>query len=175
MTESPKFIVDSNILIESKRIDYGFDICPGFWELLEKGFAGGLIISHNKVYRELKEGRDDLWDWVSHLPRACFPKESNDEFVVYRRLCDWVRGGDFKQSAIDRFCESDYADPWICAKAKVEGLTLVTQEVSEPNSRKDVKLPDACISIGVPYCNKYEMLRALKARFVLDKEHSFPV
>lgn len=31
MTYAPKFIIDSNILIESKNVDYGFDICPGFW------------------------------------------------------------------------------------------------------------------------------------------------
>lgn len=173
MTGAPKFIIDSNILIESKNIDYGFDICPGFWELMEKGFREGIVISHAKVYQELKRRRDDLWDWASALPKECFPKETVEEFAVYRKLCEWARNGIFKQAAIDRFCEADYADPWICAKAKVKGLTLVTQEVSEPYSRKDVKLPDACNSVGVSYCNKYELLRALRARFVLDGAHSF--
>lgn len=173
MTLSPRFIVDSNIFIESKRVDYGFDICPGFWDLLRKGFDEGLIIGHNKVYKELSEVGDRLSEWIEELPRSCFPKETNKELSVYLKLCSWARRTGYKQSAIDRFCELDYADPWICAKAKVMGLILVTQEVSQPLSRKDVKLPDACKAIDVPYCNKYAMLRELRASFVLDSAHSF--
>lgn len=167
------FIVDSNILIESKNLDYGFDICPGFWDLMRKAFESGLVISHDKVYREIRAGNDDLRNWVDLLPRTGFPKETDVELEVYLGLCGWVRSGRFRGSAVDQFCAPDYADPWICAKAKVEGLTLVTQEVSEPNSKRSVKIPDACIEIGVPYCNKYEMLRRLRARFVLDEAHSF--
>ena len=173
MTYAPKFIIDSNILIESKNVDYGFDICPGFWVLMEKALKEGLVISHAKVRQELMRRKDDLWGWASMFPKECFPKETDEDFAVYRRLCEWARNGEFKQAAIDRFCEVDYADPWICAKAKAEGLTLVTQEVSEPYSRRNIQLPDACNAIGVSCCNKYELLRALRARFVLDEAHSF--
>ena len=175
-TEKPRFIIDSNILIESKRIDYGFDLCPGFWDLMKKSFKCGLVVSHAKVLRELKKIQDDVYAWASDLPKACFPKETDEELAEYLKLCGWVRSANrFKQAAVDRFYESDYADPWICAKAKVQGLTLVTQEVSQPDSRKDVKLPDACIAAGVSYCNKYNMLRALRAKFVLEESHQFAV
>lgn len=60
---TPQFIIDSNILIESKRIDYGFDICPGFWDLLRKAFETGIVISHNKVLQEIKRINDDL-NWA---------------------------------------------------------------------------------------------------------------
>lgn len=174
VTVKPRFIIDSNILIESKRFDYGFDICPGFWDLMKKSFRCGLVVSHAKVLSELKSIKDDVYAWVSELPKECFPKETDEEFAEYLKLCGWARSVDrFKRAAVDRFCEPDYADPWICAKAKVQGLTLVTQEVSEPNSRKNIKLPDACIAAGVSYCNKYDMLRELRARFVLDKSHQF--
>lgn len=173
MSESPVYIIDANILIESKRVDYGFDICPGFWDLMRKAFERGIVISHEKVYQELKAGGDELWRWASSLPKSCFPRETEADLSVYLDLCSWARGGSFKEAAVSRFCEPDYADPWICAKAKAEGLVLVTQEVSEPMSRKSVKLPDACIFMGVPYCNKYQLLRDLRARFILDENHAF--
>lgn len=170
---APRFIIDSNILIESKHVDYGFDICPGFWDLLRKAFEAGLVIGHDKVYQEIKRVNDDLSNWVSGLSRRCFPRETAEDFVVYQKLCGWARAGSYKPSAINRFCDPNYADPWICAKAAVEGLTLVTQEVSEPYAKRSIKLPDACIHIRVPFCNKYDMLRDLKAKFVLDVGHSF--
>ncbi len=170
---TPQFIIDSNILIESKRIDYGFDICPGFWDLLRKAFEAGVVISHNKVLQEIRRVNDDLNNWASGLSQICFPRENAAEFAVYQKLCSWARNGGYRPSAINQFCDPNYADPWICAKAAAEGLTLVTQEVSEPHAKRSIKLPDACIHISVPFCNKYDMLRALNARFVLDAGHSF--
>lgn len=170
---APKYIIDSNILIESSRLDYGFDICPGFWSLMLKGFETGLVLSHRKVLDELKRGTDDLSEWVKNLSPSVFPEENEEEFVVYRGLCDWSVRQAYRETAVATFCDNDYADPWICAKAKCMQLTLVTQEKSEPLAKRNVKLPDACKSIGVPFINKYELLRRLMAKFVLDATHEF--
>ena len=170
MINNPEFIIDSNILIESHRVDYGFDICPGFWELMSRAFKSGIVLSHQKVLNELRKSNDELSKWAKGMPKTCFPGETEQEFAVYHDLCAWAANQQYKQPAIVRFCDVDYADPWICAKAKVMGLTLVTQEVSAPYSRKDIKLPDACGSVDVPCINKYELLRRLSARFVLDDD-----
>ena len=34
-----RYIIDSNILMNAKNFEYGFDICPGFWNLLQKGLG----------------------------------------------------------------------------------------------------------------------------------------
>ena len=173
MTCAPLYIIDSNILIESNRLDYGFDICPGFWSLMLKGFETGLVVSHRKVFDELRKGSDELSEWVNAIPLSSFPEENEDEFAVYRGLCDWSARQAYRPAAVAKFCDNDYADPWICAKAKCMQLTLVTQERSEPLAKRDVKLPDACKSIDVSCINKYELLRKLRAKFVLDGMHEF--
>ena len=36
------------------------------------------------------------------------------------------------------------ADGWLVACARVQGATVVTNEQSAPESRKEIKLPDVC-------------------------------
>lgn len=173
MISSPRFIIDSNILIESHRLDYDFDICPGFWDLMNKAFEAGIVIGHKKVLDELLGNEDALSEWLAGIDKDCFPKETEEELDIYLQLSKWARSREFTGAAIEEFETISYADPWICAKAKQLGVTLVTQEVSEPKAKARVKLPDACIAIGVNYCNKYVMLRELKARFELSASHAF--
>lgn len=167
------FILDANVLITASRQYYGFDTCPGFWELMAKGFHAGLLVSHRKVYEELKEGEDRLWDWASRLPRECFPRETQDELRHYVDLQNWAAGRNYRKVALERFGADAYADPWICAKAKALDAVLVTNEVSAPNAKNDVKLPDACAAIGVECCDTFRMLQRLNASFLLDPDHSF--
>lgn len=168
-----RFIIDTNTLIEAYRREYGFDICPGYWDLMGKAFSAGIVVSHDKVRKEMLRSGDALSQWVGKLDKAYFPKEDDAEFVVWQQLCYWARSRGYTEAAVAQFSDMDYADPWVCAKAKALGLTLVTQEVSAPLARRNVKLPDACASIGVPYCDMFTMLRELKASFVLTDGHRF--
>jgi len=52
------------------------------------------------------------------------------------------------------------------AHALAHGDTVVTHEVPS-NSLKKIKIPDACISLGVRCVAPYAMLRLERARFVL--------
>ena len=44
-------------------------------------------------------------------------------------------------------------------------LTIVTQEVSAPESKKEVKIPDVCDAFEVPCIDTFEMLEKLGAQF----------
>ena len=57
------------------------------------------------------------------------------------------------------------ADGWLVAYARVHGSTVVTNEQSVPESRREVKLPDVCDQFGVRHDNMFAMLRALKVQF----------
>jgi hypothetical protein len=46
------------------------------------------------------------------------------------------------------------------------GFTIVTHEVPANTTRK-IKIPNACVGLGVPCVSPYEMLRRERARFVL--------
>ncbi|MGK2886686.1 MAG: DUF4411 family protein [Rhodococcus sp. (in: high G+C Gram-positive bacteria)] len=57
-------------------------------------------------------------------------------------------------------------DAYLVAHAHAHGYVVVTHE-RVSNSLKNVKIPNACIAMGVKYLNPFEMLRAEKARFIL--------
>lgn len=56
--------LDANVLIESAKGAYGFDIAPAFWSNLDAKAREGLVRSSTMVYNEIAQGRDDLVVWV---------------------------------------------------------------------------------------------------------------
>ena len=81
----------------------------------------------------------------------------------YGEIIRWVNSRDYRDYAKDIFNRG--ADPWLIAFASVHQLTVVTLEKSEPQSRKDVKIPDVCIGFGVTCIDTFEMLRSLGVHF----------
>jgi hypothetical protein len=61
------------------------------------------------------------------------------------------------------------ADYYLVAHALAMGHTVVTHEVPADTIRK-VKIPNACIELGIKCVTPYEMLRAERARFVLGRQ-----
>ena len=57
------------------------------------------------------------------------------------------------------------ADGWLVAYARVHGSTVVTNEQSAPESRREVKLPNVCDQFGVRRDNMFAMLQALNVQF----------
>ncbi|WP_419160988.1 DUF4411 family protein [Candidatus Palauibacter sp.] len=51
------------------------------------------------------------------------------------------------------------------AYARVHGHTVVTNEQSAPESRREIKLPNVCDQFEVEHGNTFAMLRALNVRF----------
>lgn len=80
MTGVP-FLLDANIFIEAHRRYYGLDLCPGFWEALRHFAIRGKLLSIDRVYRELQDGGDALWDWATDSPRELFVSSAAPEIV----------------------------------------------------------------------------------------------
>lgn len=103
-----------------------------------------------------------FWDWMDHvvaggdvLSLAMVREEllaGNDE------LAKWI--GVRKQAQ----CFLG-ADPWLVAKAKAIGATVVTLEVRDLNCKKKVPLPNVCDVESVPFMNTFELLQKLAAQF----------
>ena len=74
-------------------------------------------------------------------------------------------GQSYTQAAISEFFA--VADYWLVGHALATGYTVVTHEVSEPKSKKKIKIPDACNGVGVKWTNPFEMLEKEGALFVL--------
>ena len=72
-----------------------------------------------------------------------------------------------KQVGIDKFIAADKADIYFVAFAslKPNEYTVVTEEKPSPESKKDIKLPDACSEFNIRCINFMTMLRELKVKF----------
>jgi predicted nucleic acid-binding protein len=162
--ESPKFLLDSNVLITAHRSYYAFDICPGFWEAVKAGHAAGRVYSTQRVLDELRRGADVLVDWVENELQEGFFLDDSSAVVIseYAPMMQWVQSRDYHTSAKTKFASD--ADGWLVATAKHSGHILVTHETRN-DAKARVPMPNVCEHFGVNYCNTYEMLRALACSF----------
>ncbi|MPZ68862.1 MAG: DUF4411 family protein [Actinobacteria bacterium] len=156
------YLLDANVFIESRNRFYGFDICPGFWEWLDAAHAKEKVFSIEKVSDELVD--DDLAAWAKDRS-GLFLRPDADVVKSLQATSTWATSQDYDAAAVTTFLES--ADYYLVAHAHAHGYVVVTQEVIA-NTRKKIKIPNACIGMGVKCLGIFDMLRAEKARFVLD-------
>ena len=168
MTADQTYLVDSDVFITAKNLFYAFDICPGFWKSVVHHHRAGRVFSIDRVRSELLAGHktEDLVRWVRNdVPKSFFIQVDTDAVVsAYMDIMMWVqRHPSYFDLAKAKFATG--ADGWLVAYTRVHGGTVVTNEQSAPESRKEVKLPDVCDQFGVRRDNMFDMLRALNVQF----------
>jgi hypothetical protein len=159
-----RYILDTNIFIQAKNLHYGFDFCPAFWEWMIVQNGIGNVASIGKVGDELQAGGDDLSDWATARGAAFFLPPDDAVLPALTRVSIWATAQNYEAAAIATFLQ--VADYWLVAHAQAHGFTVVTHEVPSDSTRK-IKIPNACIGLGLPCVSPYEMLRRERARFVL--------
>ena len=165
-----KYLLDTNIFIQSHRSTYPLDVIPSFWNKIEELAKSGVIISIDKVKKEIFEKsshEDELQDWCLLNLEDDFFVDTSPEINSYVEIITWAssQSSHYKQSAIDEFLETDLADPWLIAYAKVHKCKIVTFEVSNPDMRRRIKIPEPCKHFNVEYITLIEMFRELKVSF----------
>ena len=81
-----------------------------------------------------------------------------------RTVSDWASGHGYQPAAVATFLQ--VADYWLIAHALAHECIVVTHEVPADTTSK-IKIPNACIGLGLRCISPYEMLRRERARFVL--------
>jgi len=159
-----RYILDANAFIEAYRRYYAFDLCPGFWDSIEHYGVESVLASIDKVGDELRS-EDRLGEWQAEAPEALFlPTDEDDVLEAFREVIQWA----YQQARFTTEAKHAFAndtDAWLVAYARAKGLTVVTHEKPEPESRRSVKIPDVCREFGIPYRNTFEMLRELEVSF----------
>ena len=158
------YLLDSDVFIRAKNDHYGFDLCPGFWEWLERGNATGVVHSVEAVYNEIAAGDDDLVEWVKDH-REMFLPLTADEIASVAAVNRWANDSpDYDAAAKAEFAGA--ADSFLIDHAVAGGHTVVTHErISD--GRKKIKIPNAAVANGVPFMSPFVMLGTERARFVL--------
>jgi len=157
------YLLDTNVFIEAKNRYYGFDLCPGFWEWLEREEATHTIASIERVFDELVGSSDELEQWARSRGDDFFQPPDEQVVASLRAVTQWVMGAGYPQGAVSAFF--DAADFYLVAHAHARRMTVVTHE--RPGATKTVKIPDACAALGVRFVDTFAMLRREHARFVL--------
>jgi hypothetical protein len=160
------YLLDSNVFIEAKQRYYPFDVCPAFWDWLVDAHEARVAFSIEKVYDEIVGSGDELSDWARDRGSAYFLRPDSDVLASLTDLSVWASSGDFDAAAVTTFL--DIADSYLVAHAHAHDFTVVTHERVE-NTRKKIKIPNACVHLGVKYVNTFEMLRVEAARFILPQ------
>lgn len=158
--------VFANVFISASRLHYGLDFCPAFWDwLIHEGHVR-TVFSIDKVVDEINAGDDALSAWAKDQGQHVFQRTPPTFAPQFGQVSQWAASQQYSPAAINTFMQG--ADYYLVVHALAGGHTLVTHEVSR-SSRNTIKIPDACLGVGVPFMTPYQMLRIEKARFVLGR------
>jgi hypothetical protein len=158
------YLLDANVFIEAKNRFYGFDFCPAFWDWIDQAHSAGKVFSIEKVADEIVGGGDDLAAWAQQRDAAFFLRPDAPVVASLQATSAWANTGNYEPAAVATFLQ--VADYYLVAHAHAHGHVVVTHEVIT-HSTKKIKIPNACIALGMKCMTPFEMLRVERARFVL--------
>jgi len=158
------YLLDADVFIRAKNLHYGLDFCPAFWDWLVAANAAGKLFSVEKVGDEIQGVADELSDWANARGTDFFLRPDPAVFPALASVSSWASGRRYEPSAVSTFLQ--VADYYLVAQALAGDHTVVTHEIPAATTRK-IKIPDACIGLGIKCMTPFEMLRTERARFVL--------
>lgn len=160
------YLMDSNAFMEASRAYYAFDIAPGFWTWLGDPSLSGQVASIDAVKVEITAGSGELVDWAGDRPASFWLPDTADTLASMRELAAWATNPErqYRQDAVDEFLDS--ADFKLIAHAMSIDGTVVTREQPAPDSKKKIKIPDACGAVEVAWTDPFSLYRALGMRLV---------
>jgi len=158
------YLLDANVFIQAKNLHYGLDFCPAFWDWLLTNNSAGRVFSIEKVGDEIIAGADELAVWASRHDSSFFLKPDAVMLPALGSVSSWATSQSYEPAAVNTFLQ--VADFYLVAHALAHGYTVVTHEIASTSTKK-IKIPDACIGLGIKCMTPYEMLRLERARFIL--------
>lgn len=160
------YLLDTNILIAAKNTYYPIESVPEFWDWLEHHGNHGNLKIPAEMMDEIRLGRreDALFTWIADAARQgalLFPEQPDPALV--RRVFAEGYGPDLSDEEI----QTIGLDPFLVAYGLAEPgkRCIVTNEASKPKAqRQNRRIPDVCRALGVPWCDLFQLNRALQFR-----------
>lgn len=158
------YLLDANVFIQAKNLHYGLDFCPAFWDWLIANNAAKQVFSIEKVGDEILAVADELAVWASDRGPDFFLQPDTKLLAALSSVSAWATSQKYEPAAVNTFLY--VADYYLVGHALAHGHTVVTHEIASTSTKK-IKIPDACIGLGIKCMTPYEMLRFERARFIL--------
>jgi len=163
------YIVDSNFFIQAHQDTYPLDTAFSFWNKVRRLAQEGKIISIDKVKNEIFDKNDALEAWCRENLPTDFFKDTSGILNENQQVMAWAfsRSSHYSLNAINEFMAADEADAfWVAyALGDITQRTIVTQEVSRPEMKSKIKIPEPCHVLKVRYLKAMEMFRELGETF----------
>ncbi len=163
------YIVDSNFFIQAHRETYPLDVALSFWNKVRQLAIEGKIISIDKVRNEIFDKNDSLEAWCKDNLPPDFFKDTSETLSEYQKIIEWTfsKTSHYKPNAVNEFLDANEADAFIIAYSLQDISTriIVTQEVSQPEMKSKIKIPEPCNALNVRYIKAMEMFRELGETF----------
>ncbi|MBC2710994.1 MAG: DUF4411 family protein [Desulfosarcina sp.] len=160
------YLLDANVFIQAKNLHYGLDFCPAFWAWLVANNQVENVFSIEKVADEIHAGNDELSSWVKERDPGFFLKPDQAMLPALGKVSTWAATQGYDQAAVSTFLQ--VADYYLVVHALAHDHTIVTHEVAASTTKR-IKIPNACIGLGIKCMTPFEMLRRERARFVLGE------
>lgn len=163
MNAKKRYLLDTDVLVVSSRVHYDPGFCKAFWDWIDVGFNSGVFFSIDKVKDELSSGQGDAlsqWSKRSNLKNFFLPTKAATG--KWADISNWAetKTPAYLPAAKAKFLNVKSADAWLIAhSANQSNFEIVTNERAEPNSRKDIKLPDAAKAQGVNAIDLSQLLK----------------
>lgn len=99
------YLLDANVFIQAKNLQYGFDFCPAFWDWLIEANERGSVYSIEKVGDELEAGADELAGWGVERGDGFFLKPDAHLLGALGRVSTWVTTQKYDRAAVHTFLQ----------------------------------------------------------------------
>jgi len=130
------------------------------WENFGVLIEDGSIVSTREVFREIEGQEDDLLEWSkAHKQIFTTPTAAEGAFVGQIYAVAHFQANIEQQKMLKG---GKNADPFVIAKAAVDGLHVVTLEKLKPNA---AKVPNICAHFGVQCLSLEEFMQKEGWRF----------
>lgn len=159
-----KYFIDTDVFVQA--VDkFG---CLKFLEWVKSANEDGVAYSVQAVFREIRsDGTLNNWKCEN---KNIFLKPTGQVPSKITKVMDWasrVKGNGYTASSVRRFC--DGADHVLVAHACALGGIVVTQEARDnSDSKRKLKIPNACDKFNVRCMTAIEMLEEVQATFLDD-------
>src|SRR5262245_41113512 len=147
------YLLDADVFIRAKNLHYGLDFCPAFWEWLIEQNKVGRVFSIEKVGDEVQAVADQLSVWAAARGDGFFLKPDASVLPSLAAVSTWISSQLYEPAAVSTFLQ--VADYYLVSQALAGSHTVVTHEVPSASKRR-IKIPDACIGLGIKCVTPFE-------------------